>query len=179
MGAVGLAIRHPELGSGSIWPVGLRGQAKAGREVVPIGVFALDQADFPCAMPAFELFFAGDRLCHVGVGFEADEGVNGVAGGEARGGRGAVLVQAGDEVAGDADVQGAARLAGEDVDAEVAVWVHRAVFGAEWTLKQVQGDGGGSGDDGVRATDEVRVTDGVWATVGVCVNAGFRIDDDR
>ena len=64
----------------------------------------------------FEAFFALDGLGHGGMGFVPDESVDAVFPSE--GGAAVVLVARDSlpEVGGDADIQGAVALAGEDVD---------------------------------------------------------------
>ena len=138
-----ISCRHPELVSGSIprfaWRQ--RGKAEAHRKVAPMRVGRLDQIDFPWTVPVLQLLLAGNRREHVAVHLEPHEPLDLVLPGEAWRHRFAMLPQAGLKVGRDADVEGAARLACEDVDAGVAFTSHGAGFAARWTLKQVQGDG--------------------------------------
>ncbi len=93
-----------------------RGLGKVGVEVAPGGVGLFDEAEFPGAVPVFEAFFALDGFGHGGMGFVPDESADLVFPGE--GGAAVVLVARDSlpQVGGDADVQGAVALAGEDVD---------------------------------------------------------------
>ena len=136
-------FRHPELVSGSIPRFALRqrGKAEANRKVAPVRVGRLDKIDLPRSVPVLQLLLAGNRREHVAVHLEPHEPLDLVLPGEAWRHRFAVLPQAGLKVGRDADVEGAARLACEDVDARVAFAGHGAEFAARWTLKQVQGDG--------------------------------------
>jgi hypothetical protein len=86
-----------------------------------VRVVAFDQVDLPRPVPALQLLLAGDRAVHVAEPFEVDEAEYLVAGGEAFDDAAPVLVQAGEKVGGDADVQRTVRLAGEDVDAGLPV----------------------------------------------------------
>jgi hypothetical protein len=138
--------RHPELVSGSIPRITrfYRRQAQPRRQIVPVRVFAFDQIDLPLPTPVFQLLLARDGGGHVVEQFVADEAVDAVLACEARNCSAAVLPQAGDQVAGHADVEGAVRLAGEDVDAGLAFGRHNSLFVARWMLKQVQHDGMGA-----------------------------------
>ena len=91
-----------------------------GVEVVPGGVGGFDQGEFGGAVAGFELFFAGDGGGHGFVAFEPDEDFAAVFMGEAGEGAIAVLRYAGNEVAGDAGVEGAIAVVGHDVDARGA-----------------------------------------------------------
>ena len=108
---------------------------------MPIKVLALDQVDFPKPVPPLELFLTRDRTLHVAEEFIADEGVDDVPSCEAAGKTLPMLEDARYQVARHADVQGATRLAGEDVDAGLALPNHQLLRVAEWMLKQVQHDG--------------------------------------
>ena len=135
-------IRHPELVSGSIarFARSQRGQAQPRRQILPVGIFALEQVDFPLPVPALELLFAGDRGGHVAKQFEAHQPVNAMPRGKAGQGGAAMLGQALDQVGGDADIQRAVAIAGKDIDARDAFWPHAPELADKWTLKQVQGD---------------------------------------
>ena len=138
-----ISCRHPELVSGSIprFARRKRGKAEAHRKVAPMRVGRLDQIDLPRTVPVLQLLLAGNRREHVAVHLEPHEPLDLVLPGEAWRHRFAMLPQAGFEVGRDADVEGAARLACQNVDARVALAGHGAEFAARWTLKQVQGDG--------------------------------------
>jgi hypothetical protein len=136
-------LRHPELVSGSIPRFTLRQRFKADayRKVAPVRVGRLDQIDLPRTVPVLQLLLAGNRREHVAVHLEPYEPLDLVLLGEAWRHRFAMLPQSLFEVGCYADVECAAWLAGENVDAGVALAGHRAGFAARWTLKQVQGDG--------------------------------------
>jgi hypothetical protein len=134
--------RHPELVSGSSFPPrrSKRLEAQSHRQIDPIRVVALDQIELPLTMPTLQLFFPQDRALHVAEHLVADEAVDLLAPGEPAGDALAVLPKALFEVGGYADVKRTARLAGEDIDARMALYRHGAVPAEKWTLKQVQGD---------------------------------------
>ncbi len=117
-------------------------QAPAHREVDPVGIFRFDEVDLPGAVPALELLFAGDRSLHGLEELGVDEAVDPVSRGEARRFGSAMLPEACGEVGRDTYIKGAARLAGKNVGARASLSHDRTIAGP-WTLKQVQGDGGG------------------------------------
>ena len=156
-------LRHPELVSGSIPPrsqavigsrwmlkrvqhdgdrksVTYRRQTQIDRQINPLRVFRFDQIDLPTAMPVFQLFLSRDRAGHVVEHFKADKAIYRIL--RRISGRQlvAVLVKALDQVGRYADVKRAIGLAGEYVDAGLFHLSHRRYMGAQWTLKQVQGD---------------------------------------
>ena len=138
-----LDYRHPELVSGSILPRSRfqRRQAQPRRKVMPVGVFALNEVDLPLPVPVLQPFLLGDGGGHVAKQFVADEPVDPVTAGEASGDSLAVLSQALNEVGRNADIDCAVGLAGEQVDARLALEVHDFESAAGWILKQVQDDG--------------------------------------
>ena len=135
--------RHPELVSGSISRFTRRNRWKteAHSKVAPMRVGRLDEIDLPRTVPVLQLLLASNRSEHIAVHLEPHETLDLVSLCEARRDRFAMLPQTGFEVGRDADVECAARLACEDVDAGIALAGHGAEFAARWTLKQVQGDG--------------------------------------
>ena len=135
--------RHPELVSGSTPPIARRngGKSQPRRKVMPVWVSALDQVDFPLAVPSFELLLAQNGWFHLVEPFKVDELVDIVETGEAAGSTFAVLPQSANEVRRNADVKRATRLACKNVDARLAFVPHEPVVAESWTLKQVQGDG--------------------------------------
>ena len=137
--------RHPELVSGSIAPPTLkhRGETKAHPKVLPVRVGLLDQVDLPLSVPVLELLFARDRSDHIAVHFKPDQPLDAVPLGKSRQDAFAVLPKPGHKVGRDANVERAARLAGEYVNARISFARHGAEYAARWTLKQVQGDGAG------------------------------------
>ena len=137
--------RHPELVSGSIsrftrWQ---RFKAQPDGQIGPMRIRRFDQIDLPLSTPVLQLLFTGYRCDHVAVHFKPDQPGNTVRAGEARQRALAVLPQARRQVGRHANVQRAARLAGQNVDAGVAIGRHRADLAPRWTLKQVQGDDAG------------------------------------
>ncbi len=141
--------RHPELGSGSIPPHARsnRLHPQRRRQIMPIGVLALDQIDFPLAMPALQLFFAACRSLHIAIHFEVHKTVNAIPFRETRNRVGAMLMQASDKVRRYANVERPIWLARQDIDAGVAFDRHGTEFAARWMLesktcehKQVQHD---------------------------------------
>ena len=138
-------FRHPELVSGSIAPPALkhRGKTKPHPKVFPVRVGLLDQVDLPLSVPVLELLFARDRGDHVAVHFKPDQPLDVVPFCKPRIGTFAVLPKPGHKVGRNANVERAARLAGEYVNARISFARHGAEYAARWTLKQVQGDGAG------------------------------------
>ncbi len=134
--------RHHELVSASIPPsvLSYRRQAQPGGQIVPVGVLALDQVDLPLPVPAFELLLSRDGRNHIAEHFISDEAMDGISAGESLDCSIPVLPQPRDQIAGDADIECTVWLAGEDIDARVALNRHDAERGEEWTPKQVQGD---------------------------------------
>jgi hypothetical protein len=91
-------------------------------------------------MPLLELLLAGDGAVHCLEELGMDEPMDAIAGSKARHFAGAMLPDSSGKVRGDADVQCAPRLAGENVSARIAA-LHNASNAAPWMLKQVQHDG--------------------------------------
>ena len=142
-----LLPRHPELVSGSIarHTRSKRGQAQPHRQVMPIAIGRVDQADFPLPVPVLELLLARDRGDHVAEHLKMDQPVHLVARRKPRRRRIAVLPKAGDEIGRHADIQRAIVPARQNIDARVALLPHGPERAAKWTLKQVQGDEKGVG----------------------------------
>ena len=92
-------------------------------------------------VPAFELLLARNGAVHVAKQFVADETMDGIAVGEPFDCSAAVLPEPHAKITGHADVNGAVRLAGEDIDAGLALERHGSEIAAPWMLKQVQHDG--------------------------------------
>ena len=138
-------LRHPELVSGSIVPPTLKhcGKTKAHPKVFPVRVGLLNQVDLPSSVPVLKLLFARDRGGHVAVHFKPDQPSDAVPLCKSRHGTFAVLPKPGHKVGRNANVERAARLAGEYVNARISFARHQAEYAARWTLKQVQGDGAG------------------------------------
>lgn len=134
--------RHPELASGSISPHArsYRRKAKPRRQIMPVGVLALDKVDLPLPVPPLQLLFAQDGSLHRAELLEADEGTDAIFASEATDEAVAMLDKPLKEVAGHADIKRSPRLAGKDVDARIALSRHVLGRAALWTLKQVQGD---------------------------------------
>ena len=149
-----LLQRHPELVSGSIprFDRGKRGQPQPHGKVRPMWVRRIDEIDLPRPVPVLELLLARDRSVHVAEHFEVDETVDFVAAGESRQSVVAMLPKPCDQIGRHADVERAERLARKDVDARDTFLPHGPVFGARWTLKQVQGDEEGMGLEVVSST---------------------------
>jgi hypothetical protein len=83
---------------------------------MPLGVGFFDEADLPLAFPCLEALFAEDGIGGVCERFVVYEAMDAVALGEAGGVGLLVAGDSLDEVAGDADVEGAVLSAGHDVD---------------------------------------------------------------
>jgi len=115
-------------------------QTQPDCQIMPVGVLALDQIDLPLSVPAFELFLSRDGGAHVTEDFITDEAMDGISGGKPVDCTIPVLPQPRDQIAADADIECTVWLAGEDIDARVALNRHDTERGEEWTLKQVQGD---------------------------------------
>ena len=94
------------------------------RQVVPVWVVSFDQGDLPVAVPAFEALFVGDAVGDRVAAFGPDEAVQSVAAAEVRSVAGAMLVDAGGEMRGDADVERAVVAVAHDVDPAAAVVCH-------------------------------------------------------
>ena len=135
--------RHPELVSGSIVPptLKLREKTKAHPKVLPMRVGLLDQVDLPLSVPVLELLFSRDRGDHVTVHFKPGQPLDAMLLCKPRHGAFAVLPKPSNKVGCDANVERAARLAGEYVNARISFARHGVEYAARWTLKQVQGDG--------------------------------------
>ena len=72
-----------------------RGEAKPGREIMPVRILAFDKVYFPLAMPALHLLLPRDGRGHVIKKLEADEMMDGIALGEAVNRISAVMPKAG------------------------------------------------------------------------------------
>lgn len=110
-----------------------------GIEVAPGGVLLLDHAQLPSPVPFLHALLSLDRVFRAIVDLVVDEAFHVVSAGEAGDGALAVLVDAGDQVACHADIEGAVRTAGQDVDVE-ALFHEIPVFagmtvGTGWLLR--------------------------------------------
>lgn len=150
-----LSYRHPELGwlkpsttPGSIPPSAQvqRRQTKPNRQIMPIGVLALNQVDLPLTPPILELLLAGDGLLHRAKRFVADKAVNAVALRKAFHFAATMLPKAFHKIARDPDVERSLGFARKHVDARVSLDRHSTERDAKLTLKQVQGDERGKGN---------------------------------
>jgi hypothetical protein len=103
-------------------------EAEVFGEVAPVGVFSFDQLELPGAVTFLDAFLAGDCRIHRRVLLEPDELLYGVFAGEAAHGARAVLMDAGEEVRGYADVERAVALRCEEIDAGLKVLMHRDPF---------------------------------------------------
>jgi len=101
-------------------------------EVMPLGVGFFDEADFPLAFPCLEALFAEDGIGGVCERFVVDKTMDAVALGEAGDVATFVAGDSLDEVAGDADVEGAVLLAGHDVDVVGLASGHGSIVGAAY-----------------------------------------------
>lgn len=90
----------------------------SGRRVKfkPIRVPRFNESDLPGAVPALELLLARNGFVDVAVALEPDQPRDAIALREARNDAGSVLFDAQGQIAGDADVECAVRLAGEHVN---------------------------------------------------------------
>ena len=103
-------------------------------------------------MPTLQLLLASDGTGHVRDHFESDQPGDAIARGEAADVAPAVFVKSAEEIRSDADIDGATRLASEDVDSGLLAHSSRhpelisgSMLTAEvsvekWMLKQVQHD---------------------------------------
>lgn len=107
---------------------------------MPIGVLALDQIDLPLPVPAFQLLLSRNGQQHFSEQFKADEMNHVVAAGEAGNLAIAMLVESANEIRGHANIQRAARPAGEDIDARLLLKRHNTERADKLMLKQVQHD---------------------------------------
>jgi len=118
---------------------GQRRQAQSHGQIYPLRVFAFDQVDLPLPVPALELLFPEDSALHVAEHLEAHEAMDTVSAGKAGDAARPMLMQARDQVRRDADVERPVGLAGQNIDARLAI--HSAPETADrWMLKQVQHD---------------------------------------
>ena len=85
-------------------------------QVAPVRVALFDKRELPGATPAFEALFMVDAVCDVVAAFRPDEAMQAVARAKVGAGAGAVLVDAGSEIGGDADIERAAIAVGHDVN---------------------------------------------------------------
>ena len=99
-------------------------EAEPQGKVVPIRIVSLDQCDFPITTPVFQLFLAPDGARHVAMQFLEYQSFDLVAGGEAAKHPSAMLCNAAHEVAGDPDIECAKAIAGHDIGAGLAVFMH-------------------------------------------------------
>ena len=134
--------RHPELVSGSTVSRGrlVEREAQTNGKVMPIGIGGFNKVDFPLAMPPLELLFAGNGGLHGVKPFIIHQFHHLIALGKAVFRGGTMLPQARNQIGRDTDVERAARLASQDIDAGLAFIRHGPKAMAQWTLKQVQGD---------------------------------------
>lgn len=134
--------RHPELVSGSRISLASsnRGQAQPDRQINPMRISLLNKVELPRSVPAFQLLFAADRAYHVAKLFEVDQPVDCVFRGEPWQHVVTMLPKPRDQVRGDANVKGAARVAGQDIGARIAFNLQGLGRAAKGTLKQVQDD---------------------------------------
>ena len=107
---------------------------------MPVGILAFNQVDLPLPVPALQLLLARDGGADIAELLEPDEAMDVVAACEALDLTVSMLPKSRDQIAGNADVKRAVRLAGKDVDARVALERHERERVEKWTLKQVQGD---------------------------------------
>lgn len=157
--------RHPELVSGSISPMSqaligaqwmlnqVQHDEGLGRSVFnwrqsqihcqinPLRVFRFNQVDLPWAMPVFQLLFPRNRIGHIIKYLKPDQTIDGIS--RRVSGRQVVsmLVKALEQVRGYAYIQCPIGPAREYIDARLFRWLHGQYMAAQWTLKQVQGDG--------------------------------------
>ena len=106
-----------------------------GKEIVPMQVLLLDQIDLPGARPFLHRLLPLDRLAHAGEFLEPDKTMDLVLAGEARNFAGAVLLDTPNDPVSHTDVEGASRLAGENVDPEAAhgmPQIQCAEYAAPW-----------------------------------------------
>ena len=130
------SLRHPELVSGSIWPLGQRRQAKPDGEILPMPILAFEQIDLPLAVPALELLFASDGGDHVVEHFEMDEAMNFISLREAGNDVVAVLPEPRDEIGCDAEIQRSVVTVREEIDARIALELHATGNADGWMLNK-------------------------------------------
>src|SRR5690606_32441004 len=96
----------------------------SGPQVPPFRVAGLYLLDLPAPVPFLDPLLAQDPRFHRAVEFEPHQARNAIPAGEALHHVVAMLPDTLDHVAGDADVEGALRLAREDVDGRLLVHKH-------------------------------------------------------
>lgn len=96
------------------WLVGWSSQRV--EQVAPVRVALFDKRELPGATPALYALFMVDAVCDVVAAFRPDEAVQAIACAKVGAGAGAMLVDAGGEIGGDADIERAAIAVGHDVD---------------------------------------------------------------
>src|SRR4030095_3834173 len=89
------------------------------RQIEPCRCLALEQIDLPLPVPALELPFASNSGLHVLEEFVPDEMMDRILFGEAVNGANAVLVEPGDQIGRDSDVNRTVGATGENVDARL------------------------------------------------------------
>src|SRR6185437_5843005 len=102
---------------------GTQASDQAAHQIVPARIPLLYQADFPGAVPAFDLLFARDSITDVSKRLVPNQDVHIVAPGEAGNGFALVLLHALRQVIGYADIKRAIAAASQHVN-EIAGPVH-------------------------------------------------------
>jgi hypothetical protein len=138
--------RHPELVSGSIGKLALSDgrEAQPHRKIDPMRIFCIDEVDFLWPMPVLQLLLARNGRLHRAESFEMNQPIYRIFGSMTWRQVTPVLRKSLRQVGGYANVKRAVELAGKDIYARLPVLSHRRNITAKWTLKQVQGDGGGN-----------------------------------
>jgi hypothetical protein len=93
-------------------------------QISPLRIVTFKQRQFPITLPGLDLFLTGDGAFHAAVLFEPDEDFHAVPFGEAGDNAFAVLPDALHQIGGDAEVDGAVALAGDDVHGGVDFTFH-------------------------------------------------------
>ena len=119
-------------------------------KVLPGWVVLFDELELPLAVPLFDLFFSGDGMPGITMGFVVDQAMHAVLLGEAGHEVVAMLIDAAKEVAGHAGIEGAIAPAGHDV---YEVLFHKAL------------------------DSRLRGNDNVWAFCGLRVTSKSFFDD--
>ena len=136
--------RHPELVSGSIVPHGppYRFQSQPNREINPMWIIGVDKVDLPLPVPILQLLFTGNGRRHIGKQFVMDKAIDGICRSMPWRKIITVLIHALGQIRRHADIRRSIQLVCEDICAGLFFLErHGQRFTAQWTLKQVQGDG--------------------------------------
>ena len=141
--------RHPELVSplvtvvpGSIeqLPLRYRRHSQPDSQIHPVRIFGINQIDFPCPMPIFQLLLARNRGLHRAKNLKMHQSVNRIFGSMSRRHTAPMSRKPLEQVRRYADIKRTIMLACKYIYAWGFLVSHTLDSAAKWTLKQVQGD---------------------------------------